>query len=410
MLIPSLKNPKFVVLGTVLLSAVVFAVYVNLLDAVGLLPRSTQYRWPTIMGVWIVMAPWPIVVCIIANRLMWRQAPRIRGTVAFVVGTSLSVIFTWFRSEPGGLVLMLMLPIALVATCVCIWPDPDRPQDGRGRGPGRLPTGELSDEKFVRYVGTLPDNRAAAVIEYYRRASELMARANVVMWIIVSVLLFTGVFIVVAGKIAQLGVVKVDHLARMEAGLDSLVGRRDDVQRMIYSILGQRERAGTSEEKQGLSVEVERLQRDLMRPLSERIGRHEEQVLQAQRLQVEQQAKVGQGGTALADVVADPWLLVAASLTRIGVLVVAIFLVQILLNLYRYNMRVAAYYLAHADALLLVDLSASKLRALHSSLWPNVGYGRTPATVMERVAGAVNDRLRRARGRPERGDGERASD
>ena len=339
------------------------------------------------------MAPWPIVVCIIANRLMWRQALRIRATVAFVVATSLSIIFTWFIPEPGVLMLMLMLPLAVVATCVCIWSDPVRPQDAPEGQPGRLPTGGLSDARFVRYVETMPDNRAAAVIEYYRRAQELMARANVVMWVIITVLLFTGVFIVVAGKVAQLGVVRVDHVARMEADRGQLLRRRNDVERMMNSALA-------------AADAVKRWQTEID-GLNKRILVHDTEILTVRRKQAEQQAQV-EGE--LPDAVADPRLLVATGLTRVGVLVVAIFLVQILLNLYRYNMRVAAYYLAHADALILVDLSASKLRALHSVLWANVGYGRTPATVMERVAGAVNDRLRRARGRQGRRDGEAASE
>ena len=54
---------------------------------------------------------------------------------------------------------------------------------------------------------------------------------------------------------------------------------------------------------------------------------------------LESQSGAGQDGE-------DDWtistLLVATGLTRFGVLILAIYLVQILINLYRYNTRVAA--------------------------------------------------------------------
>ena len=81
----------------------------------------------------------------------------------------------------------------------------------------------------------------------------------------------------------------------------------------------------------------------------------------------------------------DENLLVATAVTRFGVLVIAIYLVQILINLYRYNTRVAAYYRAAADALVLLDHSPKKIEELRTLLWPDLDYGRSPQTIHQRI-------------------------
>jgi hypothetical protein len=74
------------------------------------------------------------------------------------------------------------------------------------------------------------------------------------------------------------------------------------------------------------------------------------------------------------------------TVTRFGVLVIAIYLVQILINLYRYNTRLAAYYRATADSLLLLDHRHERIDGLHASLWPDLDYGRSPQTVPQQLA------------------------
>jgi len=49
----------------------------------------------------------------------------------------------------------------------------------------------------------------------------------------------------------------------------------------------------------------------------------------------------------------DPNLLIASGITRFGILFVMVFLMQVLVSLYRYTMRLSAYYLSQADALVL---------------------------------------------------------
>jgi prefoldin subunit 5 len=73
---------------------------------------------------------------------------------------------------------------------------------------------------------------------------------------------------------------------------------------------------------------------------------------------------------------------ISAIATRIGTIILILFLVQILVPLYRYNTRLATYYEARADALLLVDLGQeSNLEKLVSLLSPDtLDFSKAPAT------------------------------
>ncbi|UWU80412.1 hypothetical protein N2603_18660 [Bradyrhizobium huanghuaihaiense] len=72
--------------------------------------------------------------------------------------------------------------------------------------------------------------------------------------------------------------------------------------------------------------------------------------------------------------------LLQTSITRFGLLAVVGFFVSILVSLYRYNIRLAAFYLARADALRLFapDIEISDFVLLSTALSPTVEFGRTP--------------------------------
>ena len=74
-------------------------------------------------------------------------------------------------------------------------------------------------------------------------------------------------------------------------------------------------------------------------------------------------------------------LLIASGITRFGILFIMLFIVQILVNLYRYTMRLSAYYLSQADALLLASDGEDALLKLVPALSPaQVDFGKAPDT------------------------------
>lgn len=78
-------------------------------------------------------------------------------------------------------------------------------------------------------------------------------------------------------------------------------------------------------------------------------------------------------------------LLVAAGITRFGVLALGIYLVQILINLYRYNAQVSSFYLACADTLILGDRNLGDFGKRVNALRPEIGFGREPTGVPEKT-------------------------
>ena len=79
---------------------------------------------------------------------------------------------------------------------------------------------------------------------------------------------------------------------------------------------------------------------------------------------------------------------VTTSVTRFIVLGTVIFLVQILINLYKYNMRVAGHYEAVADALDLSKppLSEDSFLSLAELMSPNkIDFGAIPSSIVDHV-------------------------
>jgi hypothetical protein len=72
--------------------------------------------------------------------------------------------------------------------------------------------------------------------------------------------------------------------------------------------------------------------------------------------------------------------LLQTTVTRFGLLAVVGFFVSILVSLYRYNVRLAAFYIARADALRLFapDIQVSDFALIAATLSPTVEFGRAP--------------------------------
>jgi hypothetical protein len=87
--------------------------------------------------------------------------------------------------------------------------------------------------------------------------------------------------------------------------------------------------------------------------------------------------------------------LVQTSITRFGTLATISFLVGILISLYRYNVRLAGYYQARADALVLMSTSLKSVRfpTLSATLTAQLDFGKAPRA----PTGEMIDLVRAAR-------------
>ncbi len=79
--------------------------------------------------------------------------------------------------------------------------------------------------------------------------------------------------------------------------------------------------------------------------------------------------------------------LISVNLVRFGGMAVILFLVSILVPVYRYNSRLAAFYLARADALIICgENGLDKLAALAALLTPTYEYEQGPPTPVDALS------------------------
>jgi hypothetical protein len=93
-------------------------------------------------------------------------------------------------------------------------------------------------------------------------------------------------------------------------------------------------------------------------------------------------AKLTGGAEFGASSVSETARLVQTSITRFGTLAIISFLVGIFISLYRYNVRLAGYYQARADALALMSTSLNTVGfpTLSTTLTPQLDFGKVPRT------------------------------
>jgi hypothetical protein len=82
--------------------------------------------------------------------------------------------------------------------------------------------------------------------------------------------------------------------------------------------------------------------------------------------------------------------IVATAITRVGVVLIIVFLVQILMGLYRYNTRLMTYYNSRRDLIALWEGKAEGLKVLdHVLSPPNIDFGKDPKHPLEDIIRAV---------------------
>ncbi len=107
--------------------------------------------------------------------------------------------------------------------------------------------------------------------------------------------------------------------------------------------------------------------------------------------QSRQKLQEQQAGVAEEKLTPDSYQLVSAISTRVGSIVLLLFLVRILVPLYRYNIRLASYYDARADALELTCLRNEQVddelfEKLTNTLSPeNIDFSEAPASPTQEV-------------------------
>ena len=132
--------------------------------------------------------------------------------------------------------------------------------------------------------------------------------------------------------------------------------------------------------------------RDDIRQLTDLASNLRQRVVQEQTLG----APIASGqGTAAASASTTPdWpQVVQNNVTRICALLLTVFLVTILVPQYRFNIRMATFYNARSDTLILSTLTevtgADELSKVARIMTPNIDFGKPPPTPVEQIVEAA---------------------
>ena len=308
----------------------------------------------------------------------------------------------------------------------------------------RSQEGDESGTGFVEHIGSLPENRALQIADLRKRANGLTRTSNTVLVSIVVLLISAAVFIVFAGSIATLDASGANLVQQAQAIRDSVQARLDEAQetqvelhrvRTALEEVGERLAAVSPEMSTdqraralGLILAETALQPESGPYISQftqyvnsgpaegplRTYLNEVVVAIGSLLKVKTAANLAQieinkrdqqlfeidldtARTSLSSAIersqatggspgiTSDRLLIAAAVTRFGILAIAIYLVQILVSLYRYNTTAASYYRSKADALVLFDHPATEIDELSTALRPDLDFGKSPKALPEKA-------------------------
>jgi hypothetical protein len=240
-------------------------------------------------------------------------------------------------------------------------------------------------------VRGLSANREFVISQLAIRAHELEKRSGYILISIVFMLVCAALFIVFAGQITSLDVSGVKPVSLAQADVRSA---EDELDRIISEITRNKEArrrakeqaakgeqrldTGVPEDTQ-LSDEATSLRLEAKKAALKKAN---DVLLSVKEKQFEAERPKDQTSAQT--------LLIQTSVTRFGVVLIMVFLVQILVNLYRYNKRLSAFYFGRADALILLGKGLKNFRILTEVVTPDkLDFGKPPRTPGEEAAGLL---------------------
>jgi hypothetical protein len=220
------------------------------------------------------------------------------------------------------------------------------------------------------------------------RLKRLQTRANLIIGIVVSSLLAAVVLIIFAGKLTSIDAAAVSNAKTM----------RDEVTSLDRQIMDLDTKAARTSSQQKAAIAMQQAQAALQQTQTPppligvaRAANDADPEITIASLSEEKAFLLGRR-TAAAKLLDDAWkneitettqdklkdsnFMTATFFTRIGVLVILVFLVQILISLYKYNMRMIAFYSSRLDSLRICAGDVGKLKEIIALLTPStVDFG-----------------------------------
>ncbi len=255
--------------------------------------------------------------------------------------------------------------------------------------------GIFVDELILNKVyreGVLTNVRSAAIQKLYSRARKIRFLNALILIFVVFVLTSAAFFIMFAGKIASQDASSLNSMQNLRILIDSqekLLNEAEISQAStefqivrLQTIVDQKNYDAKEIQQANSNLAAEKIKKE---NLVKRISRITDGITKTTSLIDKIETSLVSDKSDTANPLSAKSLLIAAGITRFGVLVIVIYLVQILIGLYRYNARLMTFYLGQADALLLLDEPSENIGKLAEKLTPHFDFGKTDATLLEKV-------------------------
>jgi hypothetical protein len=260
----------------------------------------------------------------------------------------------------------------------------------------------LQDSLGSERIGNL--DRLLVMAEIDGRIRRLQKRTNVILLAIGCALIAAAFIVVFAGRLTSLDAAAVSNIDRLKVEIEAVRGRLNT----HYSAQAWRE-ALQEAKKNGVAAEVEKLEKQMPLLAKEYAGLGSPKAV-ATFIEAEEKRLARLGDLLLEDGWKrelnaergyNDWkYIVATAITRIGVVVIIVYLVQILMGLYRYNTRMIAYYNSRRDMLTIWKGDAAVLKELDSVMAaPKVDFGREPKHPLEDILKAVSSKMQQVSAR-----------
>jgi hypothetical protein len=254
-----------------------------------------------------------------------------------------------------------------------------------------------------KFLAETPSARVAVIEDLRQRGRRLRTINALLLAFVMSILVCAALFVVFAGQVAGRDTQSLDSLLTVRQSIDSqeesvrtlederveITGRINKAQLSIAS-------KSSSEKEKADSETALSSQKAMLAVVSDRAARASAELQRRRELygKLEQAAFLDKSGTT--DERTATNLLLAAGITRFGVLAITIYLVQILIGLYRYNAQVAAHYFSQSDALLLTGHSPAEFGELSSKLRLTVSFGKPETSIPEKTIDKLGEIIRSA--------------
>lgn len=243
-------------------------------------------------------------------------------------------------------------------------------------------------------------SRLTVIDNLLDRAERLRTANWLILVLVLAVLNAAAAFVVFAGQIASKDTQSLDAALSARKSVDeqeALLLRLEEAQaeaRSKIEALNVQLSTKGLQDKERTSFQNEMAKRKAeLASLEARAERTSKEYARRQALlaSLEENALKSQVGT---DDRSATQLLIAAGVTRIGILVLTFYLVQILVSLYRYNAQLASQALTQANALLLTGDSASEVGEMITKLRFNLTFGRPETPLSEKAIDKVTNLIK----------------